>query len=74
METLITEDSNTMNVTEIADYIGCSTSMVRKLIRTKEIPFYKLGTKIIFEKSQIELWKLDLYDREGFKYEPIKSK
>ena len=43
------ETSTTMNVTEVADYIGCSQSMVRKLIRTKEIPFYKLGTKIVFQ-------------------------
>lgn len=69
METLITEDSNTMNVTEIADYIGCSTSMVRKLIRTKEIPFYKLGTKIVFKKSIIDLWISNKLEKGGFIYE-----
>lgn len=66
---MLTEEYSTMNVTEVADYIGCSTSMVRKLIRTREIPFYKLGTKIIFRKSIIDLWISNKLKREGFRYE-----
>lgn len=65
---MLTEEDSTMNVTEVADYIGCSTSMVRKLIRTREIPFYKLGTKIIFRKSIIDLWISNKLKREGFVY------
>ncbi len=66
------ETSTTMNVTEVADYIGCSQSMVRKLIRTKEIPFYKLGTKIVFQKSVIDWWISNKLKKGGFNYEPIK--
>lgn len=65
---MVGQEDSTMNVTEVADYIGCSTSMVRKLIRTKEIPFYKLGTKIIFKKSIIDLWISNKLKREGFIY------
>lgn len=63
------EDSTTMNVPEVADYIGCSTSMVRKLIRKKAIPFYKVGTKIIFKKSVIDMWISNQFKKEGFIYE-----
>ena len=45
------QEDSTMDVKQVAEYVGCSTSMVRKLIRIKQIPFYKVGNKIIFKRS-----------------------
>lgn len=66
------KDDYTMGVPEVADYIGCSVSMVRKLVRTKEIPNYKLGTKLIFRKSVIDWWILTKLKEGGFYYEQWK--
>lgn len=66
---MLAQEDTTMGVTEVADYIGCSTSMVRKLIHTKEIPFYKLGRKIVFKKSIIDLWISNKLKKGGFVYE-----
>ena len=63
------QDSTTMNVIDTSKYLGCSQSMVRKLVRTKEIPFYKVGNKIFFKKSVIDWWISNQYRKEGFKYE-----
>ena len=63
------EDSTRMNVITLSKYLGCSPSMVRKLIRTKAIPFYRVGNKILFEKSTIDWWISNQYKKEGFNYE-----
>lgn len=64
-----TETTTTMDVIALSQYLGCSVSMVRKLIRTKAIPFYRVGTKILFEKSAIDWWISNQYRKEGFAYE-----
>lgn len=62
-------ETTAMDVMALSQYLGCSSSMVRKLIRTKAIPFYRVGTKILFEKSAIDWWIANQYRKEGFKYE-----
>ena len=62
------KDDYTMGVPGVADYIGCSESMVRKLVRTNEIPFYKLGTKLVFRKSVIDWWISNKLKKGGFNY------
>lgn len=62
------KEGYTMNVPGVADYIGCSESMVRKLVRTNEIPFYRLGTKLVFQKSVIDRWISNKFKKGGFNY------
>ncbi len=63
------QEPATMNVATVSDYIGCSQAEVRKLIRTKDIPYRKIGIKYVFDTPVIELWKKNSYGKEGFKYE-----
>ena len=45
-----------LTVKEVANYLNCSTSVVRKLVLNKKIPFYRVGTKILFRKIAIDNW------------------
>lgn len=53
-ETIINEV--TFDVKELATYLRCSQSTVRKLLRNKEIPFFRVAYRIYFKKSLIDLW------------------
>jgi DNA binding domain, excisionase family len=50
------ETKTIFNVTEVAEYLNCSTSTIRKLVRSKEIPLFRLGAKLNFDKSKIDEW------------------
>ncbi len=63
------QEDLTMDVKQVAEYVGCSTSMVRKLIRIKGIPFYTVGNKIVFKKSIIDWWLSTKLKERGFNYE-----
>lgn len=65
----MTEELTTMNIQQLAPYIGCSVSECRKLVRTKSIPFRKINSKLVFDTPMIELWKKQSYSKEGFRYE-----
>lgn len=41
---------------QLSNYLNISMGMIRKLIREKDIPYYKIGSKILFEKEDIDLW------------------
>lgn len=45
-----------LDVKELATYLRCSQSTVRKLLRNKEIPFFRVAYRIYFKKSLIDLW------------------
>ena len=53
-ETIINEVI--FDVKELATYLRCSQSTVRKLLRNKEIPFFRVAYRIYFKKSLIDLW------------------
>lgn len=59
----------TMNINQLAPYIGCSIPMCRKLISKKLIPYRKVGNRLVFDTPMIELWKKQEYVKRGFKYE-----
>lgn len=50
-----------LTVKELAIYLGCSESTIRKLIRTQQIPFFKLSRKINFDKQVIDKWIQEQY-------------
>ena len=45
-----------LNVKELALYLSCSESTIRNLIRDNEIPFFRIGKKINFNKEAINTW------------------
>jgi excisionase family DNA binding protein len=49
-------DKELLTVPEVADYIKCSQSMIRKLLRNHQIPNIRLFSKILFDKYAINVW------------------
>ena len=47
------------NVKEVAKYLSVSESTIRKLIREKKIPHYRIFSKILFDKGVIDRWLID---------------
>lgn len=45
-----------VNINELSDYLKCSISMIRKLIYSNEIPFFKIGNRYMFDLYQISEW------------------
>lgn len=45
-----------MNVKEVAEYLSCSESKIRNMVRDKEIPVFKIGSKLNFNKNTIDRW------------------
>ena len=44
------------NVKELATYLNCSISSIRKLVRTNQIPNFRIGSKLNFKKDLIDKW------------------
>ena len=49
-------EEQVFNVKEVADYLKCSQSTIRKLLKNKVIPNYRVAQRIFFKKSLIDLW------------------
>lgn len=45
-----------LNISELADYLGFSTSVIRKWVRQRTIPYDKIEGTIRFDTRQIDLW------------------
>lgn len=45
-----------MNVKEVAEYLNCSQSSIRNLVRDNKIPVFKINTKLNFNKEAIDNW------------------
>lgn len=48
----------TMTVLECSDYLGVSKDKIRELIHkaNTDFPFFKVGTKVLIDKSRLDLW------------------
>lgn len=44
------------NIKEVSEYLKCSVSTIRNLVRNKEINFYRIGNRLFFKKSSIDNW------------------
>lgn len=43
-------------VKEVADYLQCSVSSIRTLVRNKQIPYFRIGSKLNFNKEAVDGW------------------
>ena len=55
------------NVDEISTYLQLSTSGVRKLVKQKKIPHFRVGNRIRFNVKNINLWLEELEQNESMK-------
>lgn len=44
------------NIKELANYLYCSESTIRKLVRNKVIPSFRIANRIFFRKNFIDIW------------------
>ena len=44
------------DVKELTRYLRCSDSTVRKLIKNKEIPNFRIANRIYYKKALIDMW------------------
>ena len=44
------------DVKEVADYLHCSQSTIRKLLKNNQIPSFRVAYRAFFKKSLIDLW------------------
>lgn len=48
--------NDTFNVKEISEYLKCSESLIRKYVRNKSIPYFRVGNRLYFRKESVDLW------------------
>ena len=41
---------------EAAKYLNISIAYVRKLVYARNIPFYRIGNRLKFDKEEIDVW------------------
>ena len=51
--------SNMFDVKKLAEYLNVSISLIRKLVKNKDIPHVRLWVKILFSKIEIDKWLLE---------------
>ncbi len=52
-------DNNVLSAKQAANYLGISYWLILELVRKKEIPHTKLGSKIIFRKDSLNNYLLE---------------
>lgn len=45
-----------LDLKEISNYLNISDSMIRKLVREKRIPFFRIGNRLKFDINEINKW------------------
>ncbi|MCL6457656.1 MAG: helix-turn-helix domain-containing protein [Gorillibacterium sp.] len=45
-----------LTVKEAAPYIGCSEFKLRDMVRLKQVPCYRIGSRILFRKVVLDQW------------------
>jgi excisionase family DNA binding protein len=50
-------ETNLLNITSTARYLGMSVAFLRKAVRYKRIPFTRIGSKALrFSKRELDAW------------------
>lgn len=50
------ETNQMLTVKELSNYLCVSESTIRKMVREYKIPFIRILSKILFDKSKIDFW------------------
>lgn len=54
-----TKEKRVLDSVEAAQYLGISYWLIRKLVREKKIPYYKIESKILFTKEILDKYIQD---------------
>ena len=54
-----TKEKRVLDSVEAAEYLGISYWLIRKLIREKKIPYYKIESKTLFTKEILDKYIQD---------------
>ena len=52
------------NIQRVSEYLDISISEVRKLVREKRIPFFRIGNRLKFDLHCINLWIEEKHEDE----------
>lgn len=53
------------DIKELSSYLKISIPEIRKLVRSKRIPHFKIGNRYKFDLKKINLWVEELEEKEG---------
>lgn len=53
------------DIKDLSNYLKISVSEIRKLVRSKRIPHFRVGNRIKFDLKRINLWVEELEQKEG---------
>lgn len=56
---------NICNIKELSIYLQTSIPQIRKLVREKKIPHFRVGNRIIFDLNEINKWIEKLQEKEA---------
>ena len=48
-----------LTVPEVAEYLRCHESSIYRLVKNRQLPAFRVGSEIRFNRSQIDQWMLD---------------
>jgi excisionase family DNA binding protein len=57
---LLFQTKKVLNTKDVAMLLGVTESRVRHLTSQKEIPHYRQGSKIFFNREEVEQWQLQV--------------
>ena len=46
----------TLKIKDLSSYLKISVSQIRTMVRENKIPHYRIGNRIFFRQSKINLW------------------
>ena len=52
------------NINDLSSYLKISKSGIRKLVRERRIPHFRIGNRIYFKVESINLWIEKIEDKE----------
>lgn len=53
------------DIKELSNYLKISIPEIRKLVRSKRIPHFRIGNRYKFDLKKINLWVEELEQKEG---------
>ena len=53
------------NIKDLSYYLKISISEIRKLVREKKIPNFRLGNRIMFDLNEVNKWVEKLAEQES---------
>ena len=64
-----TKEKRVLDSVEAAQYLGISYWLIRKLVREKKIPYYKIESKTLFTKEILDKYIQDSLEEQKKKVE-----